>query len=244
VALTLINPFASSACVLFGMYGFFFTGFDSSGPVTTGGVFGVDANGSVSGEEDFKDLAETRAAQPIREAVHKQFHHQRGTLTVTTATGTSTYSFATQGLPVPGVRGQMAESGDANGVSGSGRFVFSPPGNFFSGDYVIALTGNDSSGGRMGVLGRFTDNDNNCEGCTGTLSAGEGDINDNGAITPSVQITGNVSVPDLYSRSIATLTLGTQTLQIAFYVFSSGGGFAVDMDSGASSRLLAGFVSS
>ena len=33
-----IDPFASSTCVLFGMYGFFFTGFDSSGPVTIGGV--------------------------------------------------------------------------------------------------------------------------------------------------------------------------------------------------------------
>jgi hypothetical protein len=245
-ALTLtINPFASSACVLFGMYGFFFTGFDSSGPVTIGGVFGVDANGNVSGEEDFKDLAGTRAAQPITGGLcTNSSTANEGMLTVTTATGTSTYSFTTQALPVPGVRGQMAESGDANGVSGSGRFVFSPPGNFFSGDYVIALTGSDSSGGRMGVLGRFTDNDNNCEGCPGTLSGGEGDINDNGAITPSVQITGNVSVPDLYSRSIATLTLGTQTLQIAFYVFSSGGGFAVDVDSGASSPLLAGFVSS
>jgi len=245
-ALTLtINPFASSACVLFGMYGFFFTGFDSSGPVTIGGVFGVDANGNVSGEEDFKDLAGTRAAQPITGgSCTNSSTTNEGTLTVTTAAGTSTYSFATQGLPVPGVRGQMAESGDANGVSGSGRFVFSPPGNFFSGDYVIALTGSDSSGDRMGVLGRFTDNDNNCEGCPGTLSAGEGDINDNGAITPSVPITGNVSVPDLYSRSIATLTLGTQALQIAFYVFSSGGGFAVDVDSGASSPLLAGFVSS
>ena len=76
----------------------------------------------------------------------------------------------------------------------------------------------------MGVFGRFTDTNNNCSACPGTLGAGMGDINDNGAITPSVPIAGNVSVPDLYSRPLVTLTLGTQTLQIAFYVFSSGVG--------------------
>jgi hypothetical protein len=103
-ALTLtINSFTSSACVLFGMYDFFFTGFDSSGPVTIGGVFGVDANGNVSGEEDFKDLAGTRAAQPITGgSCTNSSTTNEGTLTVTTAAGTSTYSFATQGLPAPG----------------------------------------------------------------------------------------------------------------------------------------------
>ena len=98
-ALTLtISPFTSSACVLFGLYDFFFTGFDSSGPVTIGGAFGVDANGNVSGEEDFKDLAGTRAAPAITGgSCTNSSTTNEGTLTVTTAAGTSTYSFATQG---------------------------------------------------------------------------------------------------------------------------------------------------
>jgi hypothetical protein len=238
-----ISPFTSSACVLFGLYQFFFTGFDSNGPVTIGGAFGVDANGSVSGEEDFKDLAGTRAAQSITGGSCKNSATpNEGTLTVTTAAGTSTYSFATQARPVPGLRGQMAESGDANGVSGSGRFVFTPPGGFFSGSYVLALVGSDSGGGRMGVLGSFTDNNGNCSVCPGTLGSGMGDINDAGTLTPSVPITGNVSVPDSYSRSTVTLNLGAQTLNLALYVISSQLGFAVDVDSGSSSPLLAGFV--
>ena len=243
-ALTLaVNPFTSSACVLFGLYEFFFTGFDSSGPVTIGGAFGVDANGNVSGEEDFKDLAGTRAAQSITGGSCKNSSTTNaGTLTVTTATGTSTYSFATQALPVPGLRGQMTESADANGVSGSGRFVFAPPGGFFTGDYVLALVGSDTAGGRMGVLGRFTDTNNSCSTCPGTLGSGMGDINDAGTLTPSVSISGNVSVPDAYSRSTVTLNLGAQTLNLALYIVSSQLGFAVDVDSGGSSPLLAGFV--
>jgi len=243
-ALTLnITPFTSSSCVLFGLYDFFFTGFDSSGPVTVGGSFGVDANGNVSGEEDFKDLEGTRAVQPITGgSCTNSSTTNEGTLTVTTASGTSTYSFATQAHPAPGVRGQMTESGDANGVSGSGRFVFAPPGGFFSGDYVLALVGSDAAGSRMGVLGRVTDNNGNCANCPGTLGSGMGDINDNGALTPSVSITGNVSVPDSYSRSTVTLNLGAQTLNLAVYVISNQVGFAVDVDSGGSSPLLAGFL--
>jgi hypothetical protein len=136
----------------------------------------------------------------------------------------------------------MTESADANGVSGSGRFVFAPPGGFFTGDYVFGLVGSDSAGGRMGVLGRFTDTNNSCSTCPGTVGSGMGDINDAGTLTPSVSITGNVSVPDSYSRSTVTLNLGAQTLNLALYVISSQLGFAVDVDSGGSSPLLAGFV--
>jgi hypothetical protein len=241
-ALTLtIAPLTSSACVLFGLYDFFFTGFDSNGPVTAAGDFGVDATGHVSGEEDFKDPAGTRAAQPITGgSCTNGSTANEGTLTITTAAGTSTYTFVTQALPAPGRTGRMAESGDTNGISGSGQFFFAPPGSFFSGDYVLALVGSDSSGGRMSVLGRFTDTDNN--NTQGTLSSGMGDINDNGALTPSVPITGTVSVPDLYSRSTVTLTLGTQTLNLALYVRSAQLGVAVDTDSGGSSPLLAGFI--
>jgi hypothetical protein len=236
-----VNPLTSSACVLFGLYDFFFTGFDVNGPVTIAGGFGVDVSGNVSGEEDFKDLAGIRAAQPITGgSCTNSSTANQGTLTITTAAGTSTYAFATQAFPAPGRTGPMAESGDASGISGSGRFFFAPPGSFFNGNYVLALVGSDSTGGRMSVLGQFADNDNN--NTQGTISSGMVDTNDNGSLTPSVPITGTVSVPDLYSRSLVTLTLGSQTLQLALYVKSAQLGVAVDVDSGASSPLLAGFI--
>ena len=239
-----INAFSSSACVLFGSYDFFFTGFDANGPVTIAGQFGVDANGNVSGEEDFKDLADTHVLQPITGgSCTNSATTNEGTLSITTPTGTSHYTFATQAKPSPGTNGQMAESGDVNGISGSGRFKFTPPGAFLSGDYVIAVVGADSSGGRMGIVGRFSDS-NTCENCVGTLTSGVGDINDHANLTSNAELSGNISVPDLYSRSVVTVNLGNQTLQFAFYVVTSQVAFAVEVDSGISSPLLAGFVSS
>jgi len=239
-----ISPFTSSACILFGSYDFFFTGFDANGPVTIAGQFGVDTGGNVSGEEDFKDMSGTHAAQPITGGTCvNSATAGEGTLNLTTALATSHYSFAAQAKPVPGTRGQMAEAGDANGISGSGRFNFSPPGGFLSGDYVMAVVGADSSGGRMGLIGRFTDTDP-CSNCAGTLASGVGDSNDNGSLTASAQISGSTAVADLYSRSLTNLTLGGQTLQFAFYVVSSQLAFAIEVDSGNPSPLLTGFVTS
>jgi len=239
-----INSFSSSACVLFGGYDFFFTGFDASGPVTIAGQFGVDANGNISGEEDFKDLAGTKVALPITGgSCANGSTPDEGTLSLVTTMGTSNYTFSTQDKPTPGAKGQLAESGDANGISGSGRFNFSPPASFLSGDYVFAFVGADSGGGRMGFLGRFTDS-NTCENCAGTLASGISDLNDNNSITASAPISGSITAPDLYSRSLVTMTLGSQTLTFAFYVVSSQLAFAVEVDSGNSTPLLAGFVGS
>jgi hypothetical protein len=240
-----VNGFTSSACVLFGSYNFFFNGFDTSGPVTIAGQFGVDANGNVNGEEDFKDLAGTHAAQAITGgSCANNSTTNEGTISLTTAMGTSHYTFAAQVKPSPGVKGQMAESGDSNGISGSGRFNLAQPGSFLSGDYVMAVIGADASGGRMGILGRFTDSNTSCGNCSGTLSAGVGDSNDNGSLTQSASISGTIAAPDLFSRSLVSVQLGSQTLQFAFYVIASQLAFAVEVDSGNSSPLLAGFVGS
>jgi hypothetical protein len=238
-----INPFTSSACVLFGMYDFFFTGFDNNGPVTIAGDFGVDANGNVSGEEDFKDMTAIRAAEPITGGSCKNsaMNPNAGTVTLVTAAQTLTYSFAAQSFPAAGKTGQIAVSGGANGIGGSGRFFFTPPAGFFSGDYVLGLAGHDSKGGRMTLIGRFTDSNNNSFSTPGTLSAGMADINAAG-VTSSAPITGSVAVPDVYSRSLVTLHIGAQTFQLALYVKSSQLGVAVDVDSVGSGPSLAGFI--
>ena len=230
-----ITPFTQSGCVLFGTYDFFFTGFDATGPMTTAGSFGVDASGKLSGEIDFKNRTETRAAQPITGGTCTNGTiPNTGKLTITTASGTSTYTFASQGIN-PTDRGRMAESGDSNGVSGTGRFVFIHPG-VLAGDYVLAVAGADLGGKRMGVLSRFT------ESASGTLSNGLGDINDAGAITSSAALTGNISAPDGYSRSTATLVVGGRTLKFAFYVLRPEEAFAIDVDPAGAGAVLAGFV--
>jgi hypothetical protein len=237
------DAFTTSACVLFGPYDFFLTGFDSNGPVTIAGNFGVDAAGNVTGEQDFKNVIEVRAAEPITGGSCKNSATaNEGTLALTTAAGTSTYAFATQAFPAANKTGGLTESGGATGISGSGRFFLAPPAGFFSGDYVLGLVGVDSHQGRMTVIGRLTDSNGNMFSNPGTIAAGMADINDAGATTASAPITGTVAVPDAYSRSAVTVTIGAQAFHFALYVKSSQLGVAVDVDSGASSPLLAGFV--
>ena len=230
-----VTGFTQSGCVLFGTYDFFFTGFDSTGPMTTAGALGVDENGKVSGELDYKNGVETRAAQPITGgACTNGTIPNTGQLTVTTSSGTSTYAFTSQGL-TPSDRGRLAESGDANGVSGTGRFVFIHPG-VLTGDYVLAVAGANLSGQRMGLVGRYT------ESASGDLSSGLADLNDDGAITSSAALTGTVTAPDGYSRSTATLNVGGRTFKMAFYVLRPEAAFAIDIDPAGSGAVLTGFV--
>ena len=228
-----VTALTLSGCVLFGTYDFFFTGFDSTGPMTTAGAFGVDVSGKVSGEVDYKNRTETRAAEPITGGMCTNGPiPNTGKLTITTASGTSTYTFATQGI-APSDRGRMAESGDTNGVSGTGRFVFIHPGAL-AGDYVLAVVGADLNGQRMGLVGRFTD--------TGTLSNGLGDINDNGTVASNAVLTGSVTAPDAYSRSTATIEIEGQVFHMAFYVLRPEAAFAIDVDPVGSGAILSGFV--
>jgi hypothetical protein len=239
-----VNSFSTSACVLFGPYDFFFTGFDSDGPVTIAGSFGVDTDGNITGEQDVKTSSRTGVAEAITGgSCVNGATANTGTLTLTSAGEMMTYTFVTQTHPAPGVKGRMAASAAmSGGFSGSGRFVLAG-GGFLSGDYVLGIVGNDASGARMGVLGRFTDTTPGLN-TPGTLSAGMGDINDNGTLATQVAISGTIGVPDAYSRSLAMISVGAETLQLAIYVAGAGAGFAANADPGASSPRLAGFVNS
>jgi hypothetical protein len=237
-----ITAFVQSGCVLYGTYDFFFTGFDANGAVTSAGAIGIDAGGHVNGEVDFKSRTATRVAEAITAgSCANGADPNTGTLTLTTASGTSHYTFVTQGLPTPGVRGRMSESGDANGISGTGKFVVLKPNfGYFTGDYMLGVVGEDTGGHRMGIVGRFTDNE--AANSTGTISGGMADVNDNGTVTASAALTGTVSPPDASSRSVATFTIGGRPHMFAFYILRSDAGFAIDIDQPGSGAVLAGLV--
>jgi hypothetical protein len=239
-----VNSFNTSACVLFGQYGFFFTGFDAKGPMTIAGSFGVDIDGNITGEQDLKTSTATSVAEPITGgSCLNGATANEGTVTLTAATGTVTYSFVTQTHPAPGVKGRIAAAaGQGGSFYGSGRFVLAG-GGFFNGDYVLGMVGSDASGARMAVLGRFTDTSPGFN-AAGTLSAGIGDINDNGTLASQVAISGTIGIPDAYSRSAAALSAGVQSLKLAIYLTSAGSGFAASADTSNSSPRLAGIVNS
>jgi len=257
-----VNPHTSTACALFGLYHFLFTGFDSNGPVTAVGAFGVDANGNVDGAEDFVD-APNIFGPPVNQSGEGQnmFTGGQCTNSATPNQGSLTFSFIGFDL-IPETftytfvleqggggtpRGRLVESNDVadqsrivGTVSGSGVFVEAQPDQSLSGDYAFGLVGTDPSGGRMSQVGRFTDSN-------GNLSAGVADINNAGTVTANVSFTGTTPLPpDVFSRVSLNRTIGGQQDGWVVYVNSSGGGFALDVTSSGGSpySALAGVVSS
>jgi len=235
------------ACGLYGEFNLLFTGFAIKGaasiPVTIVANFGVDATGSVTGEEDYKDPTTTLTAQVVTGTCTNSATPGEGTLALTTAAGTATYAWVDQ---FPPNVGRLSESGDTNGISGSGEFIQSTPAVTLTGDQVLALVGRDATGGRISVVGRLNITN-------GQVSGGEGNINDAGTVTSKTAITGSVSTNpvDAFNRSTGTLTLGSDALQVAFYVggligpgAGVGGGpklqvFVMDVDTGG--PILGGF---
>jgi hypothetical protein len=223
------------------LYDFLFTGFDSRGPATIAGAFGVDASGNVSGEESFFDPNSAEGGPLIGGTCTNSATPNQGTLTLTTGTGTFTYTFVLQQGGSGAPRGRLAESDDSGSflgpVSGSGIFVGVAPDSSLSGDYAFGLVGTDASGGRMSEAGRFTDSG-------GNVSAGVADINDAGTVTANASVTGAVLVPDTYSRVAATLTIGGEYHAFDIYVNSPGSGFVIDRTGGNGVAALAGLISS
>ena len=262
-ALTLtIVPRTTTACALFGLYNFLFTGFEKTEgsardnqPVMVVGAFGVDANGNVNGEEDISEYPFVASTVDLPTAFitgtcTNSATPNQGTLTFTLMnnpafTGTFTYTFVLQQGGSGPPRGRLAEPNEMNPsvgtISGTGVFVPSAPDAVLNGDYAFGLVGSDTFGGgsgsQIGVAGRFNYSN-------GNLSAGVGDINEGGAVTANAPVTGT-TLPfpsDLYSRTGLNLTIGGQQADLAIYANSSGGGFAIGGIS-QGTKALVGFVS-
>src|SRR5271166_5642958 len=84
-----------------------------------------------------------------------------------------------------------------------------------SGNFAFGSYGVDSSGGRYADAGYFvTDANGNIQS-----GSGEADTNDNGTVQSQAPLTGNVSAVDpATGRGTATFTIGSSTLDYAFYV--------------------------
>jgi hypothetical protein len=262
-ALTLtIVPRTTTACALFGLYHFLFTGFENTQgsakdnqPVMVVGAFGVDANGNLNGEEDINEYPFAGGGGDLASALitgtcTNSATPNQGTLTFTLMnnpafTGTFTYTFALQPGGSGPPRGRLAEPNEMNPsfgtISGSGVFVATAPDAALNGDYAFGLAGSDTFGGgsgnQIGAVGRFTYSN-------GNLSAGVGDINDGGAVTANAPVTGT-ALPfpsDLYSRTGLNVTIGGQQAILIIYANSSGGGFAIGGIS-QGTKALVGFIS-
>jgi len=90
-----------------------------------------------------------------------------------------------------------------------------------SANFAFGLWGLDSGGSRYAGAGYFITDPN------GNIASGNGlaDINDNGTVQAQTPLTGSVSsVSPTTGRGTATFTIGTSTLNYAFYVIPAGSG--------------------
>ncbi len=143
-----------------------------------------------------------------------------GTIVIASALGT--YSFSVSVSLVTDSRIILADPNNP-GVWGSG--VLKPQGQSLAGvslvssNFAFGLSGVDASGNPYGGAGYFvTDASGNI-----TAGNGEADLNDNGAVQSQVSLTGSLqgSAPFFNTstgRGTATLTIGSSTVDYAFYV--------------------------
>lgn len=201
-----------------GQYAFLFRGTDANGFYEAAGSFTADGQGNITG--GIEDI--NRVSGPLSNAAFSGTYSvkgdNRGTLVITNALGTFTYTFA---LNSTGSVARMIEA-DNTGVRGAGEIRRQDTTAFSNGaltnGYTVSLTGSDNSGGRIGVLASIFPNG------AGGISGSSLDINDAGnPLGPYVGFSGtyNITANGRGTLSLSVPTYGNGTLDFAIYVVSA-----------------------
>lgn len=239
---------AQTACLLNGTYTFTFSGFRGGSAATHIGTVTVRNDGTVTGEQDYKDGHRTTLHETLLSTSNCQnISTNTGFLRLFTASGQLDYSFAATPPDVSGVihaaRLQLVSSG---ADSGSGQLLLTdasaitgaPP----SGNFAFGLLGVDSKNNHYGTAGRFTSD------ASGNLSAGLVDSNGGstsglGSGVSDTVLTGQLSAPDSLGRGTATLTAGASTTDWVYYIVDANKIFLMNSTAAVNSARESGFLS-
>ena len=215
-----------------GTYAFRFSGFDGSGAVYSAGNFQADGSGNIT--NGIQDVNRTSGVQTLSfTGSYSVGSDNRGTMTLTTVSGTATYKLA------------IAANGeiefiefDNSGTRGAG--IINKATTPFSvaqisGPYVMLLFGSDSAGNRIGFAGLFQSN-------AGTLTGGTADLNDNGAASGSSAISGAFTVAPSGRGTMQFVAPGAGTFNFSFYLVDKDKLYFVSSDAAAGSDRLGGLV--
>jgi putative Ig domain-containing protein len=233
-----VNP--PAACLLSGNYTFTASGFRGGGPYTHTGAIAIDAvTGNVTGIQDYKDTHRTTTGEVLTSGYCTNREDNAGSLKLIGPSGTLVYNFAATPPDSNGVIHSAPMALISSGSDGgSGEVTLqqqtaitaSPP----SGNFAFGLIGVDSSSLHFGTAGRFTTNS------SGTMSAGLIDSNDAGKPLNDATLTGTLSAPDVYGRGTATLTTGSQTSTLAYYLINVNKMLLMDIDSAGGTPIASG----
>lgn len=203
---------------LSGQYAFLLQGFDATGPVAIAGSFVADGRGNLtSGIEDINRTSGVTASLAFT-GTYSVNADNRGTMTLASTQGASTFTFAL-GSIVTGVAslGHAIEF-DATGTNVAGIVKKQDTTAFslaaISGNFATGMSGAGSTSLPFALAGSFTANG------LGAISAGALDTKGAGLVAANTAFTGTYTVA-ANGRGTSTLTVGTSVIHQAFYVISA-----------------------
>ena len=209
-----------------GTYAFHFSGFDVAGAVYSAGNFQADGSGNITGIQDVNRATGVQQNQAFT-GTYLVGSDNRGTMTVTTALGTSTYRFAI------GANGEIIFiEFDNSGTRGAGVIdKAKPPFSVaqVTGPFVMNLFGSDPTGKRLGFAGLF-------QASANILTSGAADLNDNGTPSSSSTVSGSYAVNANGRGTMQFVAPGIGTFNFAFYIVDTTEIFFVSTDPVGSDR--------
>ncbi len=231
---------AASACLLGGNYTFTASGYRGGAPYTHSGAIAIDkVTGNVTGIQDYKDTHRTTTGEVLTSGYCTNREDNAGSLKLIGPSGTLVYNFAATPPDSNGVihsapmalisSGSDGGSGEVT-LQNQTAITAGPP----SGNFAFGLIGVDSAGLHFGAAGRFAADS------SGNMSAGLIDSNDTGKPLTDATLTGKLSAPDAYGRGTASLTSGSQTSTLVYYLVNANKMLLMDIDSAAGTPIDSG----
>ncbi len=248
------NPARSNAnnSELNGQYAFLLSGFDSNGnPLTTAGTFTTDGAGHItSGVIDVNGtgLSAAQSNVALIATTYAVGADSRGQLTLTTASGSSTYVISLNNITSGVAGGGYITEFDASGASSTGVLALQTPAAFttasLTGGYAFGINGfavnsTPATLQRRAIIGETQFNG------TGGITSAELLSSGSGSTTPKVPSSATINIGANGRGTLAlVLPSGGGTLNFAVYVVSASKFYLVSSDPASGSTgtndLLAG----
>jgi hypothetical protein len=238
---------AEDTCVVQGAYTLMASGFRGGGGMTHVANITVDANGNITGEQDYKDGHRTTTGEVLTtnsNCINRQTNS--GQITLNAPSGALLYNLSTTPPDANGhiqsARLQLVGSGDdtASGlmamVDPSAITAAPPTGNFAFGQ--LGVEQQEPVGVHFASAGSFTTD------ATGTISTGSIDSNNTPGLT-AAPLTGSLGAPDTYGRGTANFTYGGQASAFVYYIVNANKMYLMNIDpQTATSPRSTGFMTS
>lgn len=252
-----------------GQYAFLFRGFDAKGTYQAAGSFTADGNGNLTngvmdincgfGAGDPICASGPVLATPLT-GTYTVSSDARGTMTITSALGTQTFTFA---LNSANTKGRFVESDTITGIRGSGVLELQNPLAFaafttsFGSSFSFSLSGVDSSNKPLAAIGNMLVVIDPPYIVVPTIETGKIDVNDNGSVSCYPQEFGtSPCLSSMTKRFTGTYSVGpngrgtasfsllgfdgtpndTTTFNFSMYVISSGEFFLLSTDPGSTAN--------